>query len=45
MNKSKISFKTVIAIIGAYAAYGIGSGFATGRSGRRAMAILLMPVR
>ena len=31
MNKRNISLKTIIAIIGAYAAYGIGSGFATGQ--------------
>ena len=31
MNKCNISFKTILAIIGAYAAYGIGSGFATGQ--------------
>lgn len=31
MKRSGISFITVISIIGAYAAYGIGSGFATGQ--------------
>ena len=31
MNDNKISAKTIISIIGAYAAYGIGSGFATGQ--------------
>ena len=31
MSKRNISLKTVVAIIGAYAAYGIGSGFATGQ--------------
>lgn len=31
MGKGQVSIKTVISIIGAYAAYGIGSGFATGQ--------------
>ena len=31
MSKQKISFVTIVSIIGAYAAYGIGSGFATGQ--------------
>lgn len=31
MSKGKISFMTILSIIGAYAAYGIGSGFATGQ--------------
>ena len=31
MAKNSISFKTILIIIGAYAAYGIGSGFATGQ--------------
>lgn len=31
MSKREISYKTIMAIIGAYAAYGIGSGFATGQ--------------
>ena len=30
-GRNKISFVTVVSIIGAYAAYGIGSGFATGQ--------------
>ena len=31
MSKQRISLMTIISIIGAYAAYGIGSGFATGQ--------------
>lgn len=31
MKKNQISFMTILAIVGAYAAYGIGSGFATGQ--------------
>ena len=31
MRKKEISFITILSIIGAYAAYGIGSGFATGQ--------------